>query len=85
MKVWLRHCLYNVGNGLYRVFTTAKKAFSFQKKRAFIQEILFRSLNGAFKPRKKGTFFTLKKSGAAHAPIALRPAPLPGSAAPGKI
>jgi hypothetical protein len=29
------------GNGLYRVFTTAKRAFSFQKKRAFIQEILF--------------------------------------------
>ena len=33
--------IYNVGNGLYRVFTTAKRAFSFQKKRAFIQEILF--------------------------------------------
>jgi hypothetical protein len=31
----------------------------------------FRSLNGALKPRKKGTFFTLKKKGGgAHATIA---------------
>jgi hypothetical protein len=41
-RKFLKICsLYNVGNGLYRVFTTAKRAFSFQKKRAFIQEILF--------------------------------------------
>jgi hypothetical protein len=37
-KIW---SLYDVGNGLYRVFTAAKKALSFQQKRAFIQEILF--------------------------------------------
>jgi hypothetical protein len=33
--------LYNAGNGLYRVFTTTKRALSFQQKRVFIQEILF--------------------------------------------
>jgi hypothetical protein len=38
LKIWN---LYNIGNGLYRVFTTAKRALSFQQKRAFIQEILF--------------------------------------------
>jgi hypothetical protein len=38
LKIW---SLYDVGNGLYRVFTAAKKALSFQQKRAFIQEILF--------------------------------------------
>ena len=38
LKIWN---LYNVGNGLYRVFTTAKRALSFQQRRAFIQEILF--------------------------------------------
>jgi hypothetical protein len=34
LKIW---SLYDVGNGLYRVFTAAKKALSFQQKRAFIQ------------------------------------------------
>jgi hypothetical protein len=38
LKIW---SLYDVGNGLYRVFTAAKKALSFQQKRAFSQEILF--------------------------------------------
>jgi hypothetical protein len=38
LKIW---SLYNVGNNLYRVFATAKRALSFQQKRAFIQEILF--------------------------------------------
>jgi hypothetical protein len=38
LKIW---SLYDVGNGLYRVFTAAKKALSFQQKRAFIQEKLF--------------------------------------------
>jgi hypothetical protein len=38
LKIW---SLYDVGNGLYRVFTAAKKALSFQQKRAFIQEIIF--------------------------------------------
>jgi hypothetical protein len=42
--------VYNVGNDLYRVFTTAERALSFQKNRAFIQKILFSflaNLNGA--------------------------------------
>jgi hypothetical protein len=38
LKIW---SLYNVGNGLCRVFTTAKRALSFQQKRAFIQEKLY--------------------------------------------
>ena len=37
LKIWN---LYNVGNGFYRVFTTAKRVLSFQQKRAFIHEIL---------------------------------------------
>jgi hypothetical protein len=39
LKIWN---LYNVGNGLYRVFTTAKMELSFQQKKYF-----FRSVNGA--------------------------------------
>jgi hypothetical protein len=74
LKIW---SLYNVGNGLYRVFTTAKRAFSFQNKRAFIQEILFSffNLNVAFQPRKKGTFFTFKKSGGGTCPHCPPPPP----------
>ena len=44
LKIW---SLCNVGNGLYRVFTTAKRALSFQQKRAFIKKHFFRSVNGA--------------------------------------
>jgi hypothetical protein len=44
LKIW---SLYNVGNDLYRVLTTAKRALSFQQKRAFIQENFLCSLNGA--------------------------------------
>jgi hypothetical protein len=42
----------------------------FRKRGRLFKKYLFRSLNGAFKPRKKGTFFTFKNSGGAHAPIA---------------
>jgi hypothetical protein len=54
LKIWSH---YNGGNGLYRLFTTAKRALSLQKKRASIQEILF-------------SFF--KKNWGADAPIAPR-------------
>ena len=59
LKIWN---LYNVGNGLYRVFTTAKRALSFQQKRAFIQEILFSFCKWGTLAQK-GTFFTFKKVG----------------------
>jgi hypothetical protein len=74
--------LYNRGNGLYRVLTTAKRALSFQQRRAFIQEIHFSLFKWGISDQKKaGTFFTFKKvggGGGAHAPIAP-----PGSATPG--
>jgi predicted RNA-binding protein YlxR (DUF448 family) len=62
--------LHNVGNGLYRVFTAAKRALSFRQKRAFIQEILFSFFKWGTLAQKNGTFFTFKKSGGggAHAP-----------------
>ena len=41
LKIWR---LYNVGNGLYRVFTPVKRALSFQQMRMLIQEIHFPSL-----------------------------------------
>ena len=50
----------NVGNGLYRVFTTGKRA-----------KEGIHSRNTFFVVQKKGTFLTFKKSGGrAHAPIA---------------
>ena len=58
LKIWN---LYNVGNGLYRVFTTAKRALFFQQKRAFIQEILFSFCKWGTLAPKKHTFFTFKK------------------------
>jgi hypothetical protein len=58
LKIW---SLYNVGNGLYRVFTTANRALSFQQKRAFIQEILYSSFKWGTLAQKEGTFFTFKK------------------------
>ena len=67
LKIWN---LYNVGNGLYRVFTTAKRALSFQQKRAFIQEILFSFCKWGTLARQKGTFFTFKSGGGgADAPL----------------
>jgi hypothetical protein len=45
--------LYNVGNGLYRVFTTAKRAFSFQKRGRLFKKYFFRSQTA----QKKGHFF----------------------------
>ena len=60
LKIWN---LYNVRNGFYRVFTTAKRALSFQQKRAFIQEILFSFCKWGTLAPQKGTFFTFKKSG----------------------
>ena len=76
-KIFENMAFYNVGNGLYRVFTTAKRAHSFQLKRAIIQEILFSFFKwGTLAQRKiKGTFFTLKKVGR-HLPYC----PPPGSA-----
>jgi hypothetical protein len=55
-----------------------KGHFLSRKRGRLFKKYFFRSLNGAFKPSKKGTFFTFKKSGGAQAPIA----PPPGSAAP---
>jgi hypothetical protein len=76
---FLKICsLYNVGNGLHRVFTTAKRALSFQQKMAFIQEILFPFFKWGTLAQKKGHFFHLSMGGGAHAPIP----PPPGSAAP---
>ena len=46
---------------------------AFTESLLLLKKYFFRSLNGAFKPRKKGTFFTFKKSGGAHAPIAPPP------------
>jgi hypothetical protein len=51
-----------------------KGHFLSRKRRRLFKKYFFRSLNGAFKPRKKGTFFTFKKSVGGHMP--------PGSAAP---
>ena len=53
LKIW---SLYNVGNGLYRVFTTAKRAVLSRKRGRLFKKYFFRSLNGAFKPRKKALF-----------------------------
>ena len=77
LKIWN---LYNVGNGLYRVFTTAKRALSFQQKRAFIQEILFSFCKWGTLAPQKGTFSLLKRvGGGADAPIASPvPRPMPG-------
>ena len=57
-KILKKRNLYNVGNGLYRVFTRAKRALSFQQKRAFIQEIVSFFKWGTL-ARKKSTFFPL--------------------------
>jgi hypothetical protein len=76
LRIWN---LYNVGNGLYRVFTTAKRALSFQKKRAFIQEILFSFCKWGILASQKGTFFTFKKSGGDMPPLPPRfRCPCPG-------
>ena len=71
--------LYNVGNGLYRVFTTAKRALSFQQKRAFIQEILFSFCKWGTLAPKRALFSLLKKVGGGRCPHCL-----PGSAAPAR-
>jgi hypothetical protein len=60
LKIW---SLYNVGDCLYRVFTTAKKALSFQRKISFIQDILFSFFKWDTLVQKKGTFFSLKRRG----------------------
>ena len=65
LKIWN---LYNVGNGLYRIFTTAKRALSFQQKRAFIQEILFSFCKWGTLAPQKGTFSLLKKVGGGQMP-----------------
>jgi hypothetical protein len=53
-----------------------KGHFLSRKRGRLFKKYFFRSLNGAFKPRKKDTFFTFKKSGGAQAPIA-PPVPRP--------
>jgi hypothetical protein len=67
--------LYNVGNGLYRVFTTAKRALSFQQKRVFIQEILFSFFKRGTLAQQKGHFIHFQKKWG-HMPAFL-PAPVP--------
>jgi hypothetical protein len=74
-KIW---SLYNVGNGLYESLLLRKGHFLSRKRGRLFKKYFFRSLNGAFKPRKKGTFFTFKKSGGGGH----RPSLAPGSAAP---
>jgi hypothetical protein len=59
-----------------------KGHFLSRKRGRLFKKYFFRSLN-AFKPRKKGTFFTFKKTGGGHRPP-LPPPPPPGSAAPGR-
>jgi hypothetical protein len=54
LKIW---SLYDVGNSLYRVFTTAKRALSFQQKRAFTSRILFSFFKWGTSAQKKGHFF----------------------------
>jgi hypothetical protein len=61
--------LYNVGNGLYRVFILQQKGNFLSSKRG-LRKYFFRSLDGALSPEKR-TLFSL-------APIAPS-----GSAAPG--
>jgi hypothetical protein len=58
LKTW---SLYNVGNGLYRVFTIAKRELSFLQKRAFIEEILFSFFKWGTLAQKKGHFFHFSK------------------------
>ena len=54
-----------------------KGHFLSRKRGRLFKKYFFRSLNGAFKPRKKGTFFTFKKSvGGGHRPP-LPPPPVP--------
>jgi hypothetical protein len=67
--------LYNVGNGLYSAFTTAKRALSFQQKRAFIQEILFSFSKWGTLAQKKGHVFHLWGGGGKCPPMpqVLRP------------
>ena len=55
-----------------------KGHFLSRKRGRLFKKYFFRSLNGAFKPRKKGTFFTFKKSGGGTGPHCP-----PGSAVPG--
>jgi hypothetical protein len=55
-----------------------KGHFLSRKRGRLFKKYFFHSLNGAFKPRKKGTFFTFKKSGGGTCPNCP-----PGSAAPG--
>ena len=53
-----------------------KGHFLSRKRGRLFKKYFFRSLNGAFKPRKKGTFFTFKKSGGGTGPH--WPPPVPG-------
>ena len=76
-KIFEIRSLHNVGNGLYRVFTIAKRALSFQQQRAIIQEILFSffKCKGTLS-QKKGTFLLLEKvgwGGAHYSPVSAAP------------
>jgi hypothetical protein len=46
-----------------------KGHFLSRKRGRLFEKYIFRSLNGAFKPRKKGTFFTFKKVGGHMPPL----------------
>jgi hypothetical protein len=45
-----------------------KGHFLSRKRGRLFKKYFFRFLNGPFKPRKKGTFFTFKKSGGGQVP-----------------
>jgi hypothetical protein len=62
--------MFNTRNksGISAFFTTAKRALSFQQKRAFIHEIPFSFFKWGTLARKKGTFFTFKKVWWGHMP-----------------
>jgi hypothetical protein len=66
---------WNTSYEATHVFLYKFTCFALNRGRLF-KKYFFRSLNGAFKPRKKDTFFTFKKSGGTHAPIA-PPVPRP--------
>jgi hypothetical protein len=75
LKIW---SLHNVGNGIYRVFTTAKRAFPSSRRGRSFKKYCFRSVNGSLWPPKSALFSLLKKVRGTC------PHCLPGSAAPAR-
>jgi hypothetical protein len=80
LKIW---SLYTSEMALYycnALFTTAKRALSFQQNRAFIQEILFSFFKWGTLAQKKEHFFSLLKKWEGtcpYCPPVLRPLSLP--------